>query len=349
MKSSDAARRRSLPRALSRLLFASLAAALPCADARAQGGGTDPNAAYRQLMQHRMEQSERAVEETERRRFEEGKGHSQFPSDVNKSAAKPGTVRAVSPEEQRALAHNEKGLDYFSRSKFEQAVKEYDEAIRAYPTLAPAHNNRGSALFALGRFQEAAASFRQAVEIAPKYAQAHFNLALAYIKLGREKEANDALTGAAAAYLAAGDEHIKSGELKEAEADFRGLLQIDPDYPPAHLKLGLLYNAERRYDEAVRSLNLVVAKQPRNAEAFEHLGEAYAGLRKYAEALAASERAISLQPASPGAHYFAGVASASLGRREQALAHLDKLKELKADDYADLLADFIEKKAARGQ
>ena len=141
MNSSDAARRRA--HAHARLLFASLAAALACAAARAQQAPADPNAAYRQIMQHRMEQSERAVEETQRRRFEDGKEHDRFPTDADKSAAKPGTVRAVSPEQRQALAHNEKGLDYFSRNKFEQAVKEYDEAIRLYPTLAPAHNNRG--------------------------------------------------------------------------------------------------------------------------------------------------------------------------------------------------------------
>jgi tetratricopeptide (TPR) repeat protein len=296
-----------------------------------------------------MEQSERAVEETQRRRFEDKKDSDRYPTDANKSAARPGTVRALPPEEQRALARNERGLDYFSRGKFDQAVKEYDEAIRLYPALAPAHNNRGSALFSLGRFDEAAASFAKAVELDPNYGQAHFNLALVYIKLGREKEANDALNAAARAYLASGDEHLKAGELKEAEADFRGLLQIDPDYPPAHLKLGLLYNASRRYDEAVRSLNFVLSKQPRNADAYESLAEAYSGQRKYAESLAAATQALNLSPDLPGAHYFAGVASASLGQRPQALAHLDKLRQLKADDYAKLLADFIEKKAPAKQ
>jgi tetratricopeptide (TPR) repeat protein len=349
MNPADAARRHAHAPTFARLLFVLLLASLPCAAARAQGGPTDPNAAYRQLMQHRMEQSERSVEETQRRRFEDKKDSDRFPTDSDKAAAKPGTLRAVSPEEQRALAHNERGLDYFSRGKFEQAVKEYDEAIRAYPALAPAHNNRGSALFSLGRFDDAAASFRRAVEIKPDYGQAHFNLALALIKLGREKEANDALNAATRAYLASGDEHLKAGELKEAEEDFRGLLQIDPDYPPAQLKLGLIYNAARRFDEAVRTLSLVLAKQPRNADAYESLAEAYTGQHKYAESLAAAARALDLNPDLPGAHYFAGVASASLGQRPQALAHLDRLRQLKADDYAQLLADFLDKKAPAKQ
>jgi superkiller protein 3 len=346
MNSSDNALR-ARPRASTpaRLLFVPLAALLPGV-ARAQSAPADPNTSINTLMQHRMEQSERSVEETERRRFEDKKNDEEFPSDAKKAAARPGTVRAVPPEEQKALAHNERGLDLFARGKFEQAVREYDEAIRLYPALAPAHNNRGSALFALGRFDDAAAAFDKAVALDPNYGQAHFNLALAYLKLGREKDANDALVKASRAYLASGDAHFIAGELKEAEEDYRGLLQIDPDYAPAHLRLGLVYNAQRRYDEAVESFRRVAARQPRDADAFAGLGEAYAGLHKYAEALAASEQAIKLAPASAPAHYTAGLAAAALGQREQALAHLDRLKELKADDYAKLLADFIEKKAS---
>ena len=131
-------RRRTARRSLRLLPVAALAFVLPAA-ARAQGGGTDPNAAYRQLMQHRMEESQRAVSDTARRRFEEGKPDGPFPSDANKSSSKAGVVRAASPEEQRALTHNERGLEYFSKGKLEQAVKEYGEAIRAYPSLAAAH------------------------------------------------------------------------------------------------------------------------------------------------------------------------------------------------------------------
>jgi tetratricopeptide (TPR) repeat protein len=344
MNSSDDARRRA--HTLARLLLAALAATLLPLAARAQV--TDPNAGYRQLMQHRMEQSQRAVTETTRRRFEEGKPDGPFPSDADKNSSKPGVVSA-SPEEQKALAHNERGLEYFSKGKLEQAVKEYDEAIRAYPNLAAAHNNRGSAFFALGRYEDAAACFRQATQVSPKYGQAHFNLALALIKLGREKEANDALMSAANAYFESGEEHLRNWQLKEAEEDFKGLLQIDPDYAPAHLYLGLVYNAERRFDDAVESFNRVISRQPDNAGALVGLGSAYLGLRKYEQAIAASDQALKLKADLPEAHYTAGLAAASLGQREQALARLDKLRQLKADDYAKLLSDFIEKKKTSKQ
>jgi tetratricopeptide (TPR) repeat protein len=159
------ARRRTLYALLALAALGLAFAPQALAQARAQ---LDPSAAYRTLMQQRMEMSVRAVTEAQRRRFEEGKSDTNFPSDANRAGAKAGVVRVVSPEERKALAHNERGLTHFEKGKVEQAVKEYQEAIRAYPNLAAAHNNLGSAHFAAGRFEEAAASFRRAAEIDPR-------------------------------------------------------------------------------------------------------------------------------------------------------------------------------------
>src|SRR4051812_16697730 len=186
MKQESHSRRRT-PYAL--LTLAALALAF-APQARAQ---LDSQQAYRTLMQQRMEMAVRAVSEAQRRRFEEGKSNTNFPSDANKVAGKAGVVRAVSPEERNALAHNERGLEQFAKGKVEQAVKEYKEALRAYPSLAAAHNNLGSAYFAAARFEEAAAAFQRAGELDPEYGQAYFNLALTHLKLGREREADEAL------------------------------------------------------------------------------------------------------------------------------------------------------------
>lgn len=338
MKQEKRARRRA-PYAL--LTFAALAL-FAAPQARAQ---LDSQEAYRTLMQQRMEMTMRAIAEAQRRRFEEGKSDTKFPSDADKSGAGPGVVRAVSPEERNALAHNERGLEQFAKGRIEQAVKEYGEAIRAYPALAAAHNNLGSAHFAAARFEEAAAAFRRAAELDPKYGQAYFNLALAQLKLGREREADAALQAAVRAYYTAGDEHFKAGRYKEAEESYRGMLQIDSNYVPALLRLGLVCNTARRFEEATQHLRLAATREPSNPYAHEGLAEALYGLNKFDEAAASADRALQLSPDFPAAHYYAGLARAALGQRDAALAHLARLKQLKADNYAQLLSDFIDKKA----
>ena len=320
------------------------AVALLCAEGRAQRTMTEAES-MRTIMQSRMELSRRSIEETRRKRFEEGKSDTTFPSDAEKGPARAGVVRAATPAELKALKHNERGLEFFSKGKLEQAVKEYEEALRADPALAAAHNNLGSAHFAAGRFEEAAAAFRRACELDAEYGQAHFNLALAHIKLGREKEAHEALTAALRAYNTAGEAHLKAGHLQEAEESFRGMLQIDPDYAPAHLRLGLVYNAARRFDEAATHLQRVTARHPTTSEAHEALAEALFGQNKHQEAATSADRALKLAPDSPDAHYLAGLARASLGQRDAALAHLAKLKQLNALDYAQPLSDLINKKA----
>jgi tetratricopeptide (TPR) repeat protein len=328
-----------------RALVVSLFVLAALSSARAQQSTSESSEAYRTLMQHRMEMSNRSVEETQRRRFEDKKSDTPYPSDSNKSSAKPGVVRAVSPEEQKALARNERGLEYFSKNKFEQALKEYEEALKLYPSLAAAHNNMGSAYFALARYEEAARSFKEAARLDPSYAQAHFNLALAFIKLGREREASDALDAASRAYTAAGDEHLEAGRLKEAEESFRALLQIDPEYALAFQRIGLVYNAARRFDEAAASFNRALQKNPDNPSALEGLAESFLGLRDYNGAADAATHAARMRPDSANAHYLCGLAHASLGQRDLALADLSHLQQLKADAPAKLLSDFIEKKA----
>jgi tetratricopeptide (TPR) repeat protein len=327
-----------------RALVASLFVLAAVSTAHAQSPAPDSSEAYRTLMQHRMEMSNRSVDETQKRRFEEGKSDSRFPSDANKSGSKAGVVRAVSPEEQKALARNERGLEYFSKNKFEQALKEYEEALKLYPSLAAAHNNMGSAYFALARYEEAARSFSEAARLDPLYAQAHFNLALALIKLGREREASDALDAASRAYTAVGDEHLAAGRLKEAEESFRALLQIDPEYALAYERIGLVYNAARRFDEAAAAFKRALQKTPGDASALEGLAESYLALRDYNGAADAAAHAARLHPDSANAHYLAGLAHASLGQRDAALKDLSKLQQLKADAPAKLLSDFIEKK-----
>src|SRR5437762_8924449 len=85
-------------------------------------GGPDPAETYRIMMEERQRQTQRAVAETLRRRFEEHKDEGRLPASA---AARPGVVRATTPEERAALAHTDKGLALFAKNKFEHAIAQY--------------------------------------------------------------------------------------------------------------------------------------------------------------------------------------------------------------------------------
>lgn len=330
---------------LTLMALAALVATLSASQVRAQQPPSSGQ--WIDLMKMRQEVSIRAIEETRRRRFEEGKSDSTFPSESFNR--KGGVVSALTPEQQKALRHNERGLELFSKGKLEAAMKEYQEAIRSDAKLAAAHNNLGSAYFAAARFEEAAAAFRRACELDDDYGQAFFNLALTQIKLGHEKEANEMLNAALRAYISAGGAHFTAGRFKEAEEAFRGMLQIDPEYIPGLLRLGLVYNAMGRHEEAALNIRRVIARQPKNGLAHEILAEALYGGQKFEEAAASAEHALKLTPGSPEAHHAAGLARASLGQRDAALTHVARLEQLKRTDLAQQLLDFINKKAPAKQ
>lgn len=78
----------------------------------------------------------------------------------------------------------------------------------------------------------------------------------------------------------------------EREQQFKELVQEFPDSPMGHFSLGKLYLEERRYDEAVQSLEAAVKLDPEYAAALVSLGDAYVAAGKTAEAKATWEKAV---------------------------------------------------------
>jgi tetratricopeptide (TPR) repeat protein len=142
-----------------------------------------------------------------------------------------------------------------------------------------------------------------------------------------------------------GEAHLKAGRLKEAEEAFRGMLQIDPDYWPALLRLGLVYNEAHRYEESAQYARRVVERESKNASAHALLAEALYGQQKYEAAALSAETAVKVSPDFSVALYTAGLARASLGQRDAALAHLARLRQLNSPTLAQQLSEFIDKKA----
>lgn len=93
-----------------------------------------------------------------------------------------------------AAVHLSKAQLALQRKKFDNAVKEYDEAIKLDPKNPAAYSSKGYAQIRLGdktgQYDEAIKTLEYLTsEVDPSYAFGHFNLALAYSKKGKDKEA----------------------------------------------------------------------------------------------------------------------------------------------------------------
>ncbi len=143
-----------------------------------------------------------------------------------------------------------------------KAREEYLLYIETDPNDARAYNNLGNAEGQLNRLDEAIADYEKAIALDPALATAHYNLGHAYFLKNdftrAEAELRKAVDGSPGEFkfrqaLAL----LYSTQQKNAEAI--ALLQPRDTNPQAHFQLAMAYKNEKRYDEAVRELEIYLS------------------------------------------------------------------------------------------
>ncbi|MFN2597271.1 MAG: tetratricopeptide repeat protein [Pyrinomonadaceae bacterium] len=119
----------------------------------------------------------------------------------------------------------------------------------------------------------------------------------------------------------------RSGDLAAAESQYAAILA------EGYGKLGKIYSAERRYAEAVATLETAARLSPASGEVLLDLSIAYFDAGQYRNALEASGRALALDPHSVGALHMSGKSEFMLGEFAQAVAQLEAARRLAPQDY----------------
>src|SRR3954447_21019723 len=79
-----------------------------------------------------------------------------------------------------SLAHHNRGLAYAKRGGLENAIADFDEAIRLNPQSARPYNDRGFTYARQGNFDRAIADYSEAIRLDPRYVLALRNRGFAY-------------------------------------------------------------------------------------------------------------------------------------------------------------------------
>lgn len=206
-----------------------------------------------------------------------------------------------------AAAHFNLGNLLAKQGRLAAAVGCYEEALKIRPNFAEARNGLGAALAASGRFGEASIEYERALELDPDYAEAHNNLGVVLAHRGR---------------------------LADAVAHYEKALGINPRYAEAHNNLGDVLARLGRIDAAVERYLQALEINPRLPEAHNNLGNALAGRGLAAEAIAEYLKAIELRPDFAEAHNNLGAALAGRGHIDEAIVEYRKALQIKPD-YAD--------------
>src|SRR4051794_20904498 len=135
----------------------------------------------------------------------------------------------------RGVALYNRGNAYVTKGEHDQAIADFDAALKLDPNNASILNNRGSARSEKGEGDAALADFDAAIKVNPRYAAAYFNRANALAAKGETERALKDYDAAIRnnrrnvnAYIARGALHLAGGASVKARADMRQAARLAP-------------------------------------------------------------------------------------------------------------------------
>ncbi|MDD4954622.1 MAG: tetratricopeptide repeat protein [Candidatus Omnitrophica bacterium] len=151
----------------------------------------------------------------------------------------------------------QKGTGYFKEKKYDEAIAEFEKALKIDPEFAEGYYGLGYAYCYKNQCDAALPYFEKAIELSPNYADAINGLGYAYGNLGnydkgieyylktlKIKENNlDALNGLGYAYSSI-------GKYQEGINYFKKAIKVNPEYAPAYSGLGIVYYSLTQFLDA---------------------------------------------------------------------------------------------------
>src|SRR5215813_8099424 len=105
------------------------------------------------------------------------------------STSEDGTSGITIIDPLTAHALNGRGVALLKKGNIEQALNDFERALRIQPNLVEAYVNHGGARFAQGDVDAALADWNKAIEIDPKVAAAYLNRGVALMQIGKVDDA----------------------------------------------------------------------------------------------------------------------------------------------------------------
>jgi tetratricopeptide (TPR) repeat protein len=222
-----------------------------------------------------------------------------------------------------AQAHNTLGAAYLQAGRVDDALTQFDDAIRLEPDYAIARFNLGLIAMMRGSVGDAEANLQRAIAARPDYAEAHNNLGV--VLMGQ-------------------------GTSDAAVAQFREVIRIRPESADAHYNLARALLAAAHLPDAVDQLHRAIALEPDVPARIDDLAWILAtssddAIRNPAEAVSLAEHAAALTGrAVPSVLDTLGAAYASAGQYELAAQAAREAFDLASDrNDSDMASAFLKR------
>lgn len=188
---------------------------------------------------------------------------------ANYQAASNSFARAVIKNTKDPLPYLLLGASLYWAGKVEDAISEYNEALRLDPQNAMAYQLLGIAAGWKGNVQEAQDYFLKANQLDPNKADTHMNLGSTYTvqqnwdkALEHFRASVDLAPREPLYHYQLGTLYEALGRDEQAEASFKKALHFFSNYEDAMLSLGALYEKLNRPQEALKYYKRAVKTKP---------------------------------------------------------------------------------------
>jgi tetratricopeptide (TPR) repeat protein len=171
-------------------------------------------------------------------------------------------------------------------------------------------NDWGIGLLLQGDLKGAEYAFLKVTEAKPEYADGWLNVARAL---------------------------IREGEVDRARPFVDKALSIDASLGRIHFFKAMIEKAKGQYDTALASLDVVLAKYPRDRVALNQKARLHFLKRQYKEAIAVGETICEVDPEDLQMHYTSMLAWRALGNREKAAQEAKLFRRFKAEEASQAI------------
>jgi tetratricopeptide (TPR) repeat protein len=252
---------------------------------------------------------------------------------------------AIALDDARFEAHLNLGCILHDHDRdYAAAEKAFRRAVELEPDNATARTNLGNALASLNRADEAIREYDQAIRVSPDFLNAHYGRARMYFARRRWRDLLDATKYLEGRWPQKASVHYframalgNLGRVEDALPDFRALVELQPTNPIARMNLGTTYRRLGRYDEAcdefVRGIELGAGPKPGQLwfVAFQLSVREDASKRQPERAVEYAQRAREAQPDDPRTWLASGAALYRAGKFDPAAEALAKARDLGLD------------------
>ncbi|MGE0240989.1 MAG: tetratricopeptide repeat protein [Parvibaculaceae bacterium] len=173
-----------------------------------------------------------------------------------------------------AVAYLNRGLEYFDKGYYDQAISDYSASVALDPKNADVYNNRGTAYQAKRDYARALGDFDTAIALDPRHAIAYNNRGIA---------------------------HANRGEFDLAIASYDEAIGLDLYYAGAYNNRGYAYARKGEYERAVEDFGRAITLNPQDALAYRNRARVHQNQGQYELAVADYRRALELRPSESAA------------------------------------------------